>query len=115
MLAAPARAGEVPNWRLELRVAHWVAPSSFAATIVKQLTGLKTRIGRPVVFVLDRRTVCSQAAGSSAAATRIRCASLRAQVAARPSLLVIVSGQFETGHLGAIGFRARSVVVEPGA
>ncbi len=110
MIPAPARGGRVPNWQLELRVARWIAPSSFAATVVRQSAGLKVRIGLPVALVLDRRTACSRMVAGGAAAW-IPCRTLRARVAAHPSLLVAVGGQFETGHLGRIGFRARSVLV----
>jgi hypothetical protein len=111
MIAAPARGGNVPNWQLDLRVKRWVAPSSFAATVVRQKSGHKVRIGLPVTLVLDRRTACSRTADFAMAAW-IPCRTLRARVAANPSLLVAVSGQFETGHLGRIGFRARSVLVK---
>ena len=110
-LADRAHAGNVPNWRLELSVARWVAPSSYAAAVVMQQSGPKVPVGTPVTLVLDRRTSCS-AAVSGGRSTRIACAALRARVATRPSLLVTVGGQFETGHLGAIGFRARSVLVQ---
>jgi hypothetical protein len=110
VIAAPARGGNVPNWQLDLRVTRWVAPSSFAATVVRQTSGLKVRKGLPVTLVLDRRTKCSRTVVGSMAAW-IPCRTLRPRVAANPALLVAVSGQFETGHLGRIGFRARSVLV----
>ena len=111
VVATPARAGNVPNWQLELRVARWVAPSSFAATVVRQSAGLKVRIGLPVTLILDRRTACSRTVAGGGTAW-IPCRTLRARVAARPSLLVAVGGQFETGHLGRIAFRARKVLVK---
>jgi hypothetical protein len=110
VVATPAGGGNVPNWQLDLRVARWVAPSSFAATVVRQRSGLKVRIRLPVTLVLDRRTACSRTVAGGAA--WIPCRTLRARVAAKPSLLVAVSGQFETGHLGRIGFRARTVLVK---
>jgi hypothetical protein len=106
--AAPASSGNVPNWKLNLRVARWVAPSSFAATVVGQTAGSKVRRGLPVTLVLDRRTACS-VTKAGAGVRRILCKTLRARVATKPSLPVAVTGQFETGHLGRIGFRARSV------
>jgi hypothetical protein len=110
-LPTPAPAGNVPNWNLDLRVARWVAPSSYAATVVSQASGPKVRRGLPVTLVLDRRTRCS-AAAPGVTPVRILCRALRARVAAGP-LLVVAAGQFETGHLGRIGFRARSVRLSP--
>ena len=103
---APARAGEVPSWTLQLRVIRWVAPSSFAATVTGQTAGLHVRRGLRVTLRLDRRTQCAgrDAAGSF---TTIRCAEVRPRLSERGALRTIASGQFETGHLGAIGFRAR--------
>ncbi len=112
MTIAPASpAGNVPNWQLNLRVGRWVAPSSFAATVVGQTSGSKVRRGLPVTLVLDRRTSCSRTVAAGGTAW-IPCRTLRARVAAHPSLPVAASGQFETGHLGRIGFRARSILVK---
>ncbi len=111
-LPAAATGGRVPNWALQLRASHWVAPSSFAATVTGQTVGLKVRRGLRVTLVLDRRTRCmsSDAAG---ALTVVRCASVRPALAQRGALTVNASGQFETGHLGAIGFRARTLTLLP--
>lgn len=107
---APAQAGEVPSWTLQLRVSRWVAPSSFAATVTGQTAGLHVRRGLRVTLRLDRRTQCAErdAAGSL---TTIRCAEVRPRLSGQSALRAIASGQFETGYLGAIGFRARTVTL----
>ena len=114
-LPAAAAAGtrsRVPNWALQLRVSHWVAPSSFAATVTGQTAGLKVRRGLPVTLVLDRRTRCLSRSAAGVVAF-IRCAGVRPTLAQRGTLIANASGQFETGHLGAIGFRARTVTLLP--
>lgn len=111
-LPAAVTAGRVPNWALQLRVSQWVAPSSFAASVTGQTAGLEVRRGLRVTLVLDRRTRCMsrEAAG---VVTVIRCASVRPALARRGALTANASGQFETGHLGAIGFRARTLTLLP--
>jgi hypothetical protein len=109
--ATPAQAGNVPNWEFDLRVARWVAPSKFEARVVKQTAGYKVRKALPVTLVLDRRTRCSVAV-AGAAATPIPCREIRPRVTAAPGLRVIANGQFETGNLGRIGFRASTVLVK---
>jgi hypothetical protein len=111
-LPAAATAGRVPNWTLQLRVSRWVAPSSFAATVTEQTAGLKVRRGLRVTLVLDRRTHCMSRDVAGVVAV-IRCASVRPELARRGALTVNSSGQFETGHLGAIGFRARTLTLLP--
>ncbi len=108
--AAAGSGGRVPNWSLQLRVSRWVAPSSFAARVTGQTAGLKVRRGLRVTLVLDRRTRCV-ARLDGGAATTVRCATVRPTLARRGALLVDAGGQFETGHLGAIGFRARTVTL----
>ena len=112
LAAGPAASGRAPSWTLQLRVDRWVAPSSFAATVTGQTAGLRIRRGLPVTLRLDRRTRCAthDAAG---ALSVIRCAEVRPRIAERGRLAVSASGQFETGHLGAIGFRARALVLLP--
>ena len=100
----------VPNWALQLRVSRWVAPSSFAGTVTGQTAGPKVRHGLPVTLVLDRRTRCLSRNAAGAVAS-IRCAEVRPTLAARGTLAANASGQFETGHRGAIGFRARILTV----
>ncbi len=109
-IAAPARAGTAPNWVLQLGINRWVAPSAFAATVTGQTAGLRVRRGLPVTLRLDRRTRCAErdAAGSL---TPIRCADVRPRLSESGPLRAIASGQFETGHLGAIGFRARTLTL----
>ena len=114
-LPAVATAGtgsRVPNWALELRVSRWVAPSSFAGTVTGQTTGLKVRRGLPVTLVLDRRTRCLSRDAAGVIAS-IRCADVRPALARRGALAANASGQFETGHRGAIGFRARILTLLP--
>ena len=110
--AGSARGTEVPGWTLQLRVERWVAPSSFAATVTGQTAGLRVRRGLRVTLRLDRRTRCAErdAAGT---VTTIRCAEVRPRLSQEGALRVAASGQFETGHLGAIGFRARAVTLVP--
>ena len=110
-MAAPTGAGNVPNWQFDLRVAQWVAPSKFEARVVKQIAGPKVRKALPVTLVLDRRTRCSVSV-AGAAATSIPCREIRPRVTAAPGLRVVVGGQFETGNLGRIGFRATTVLVK---
>ena len=104
--SATARGGEAPSWTLQLQVSRWVAPSSFGATVTAQTAGLHVRRGLRVTLRLDRRTRCAER-DAGGAVTTIRCAEVRARLAAGGSLRAIASGQFETGRLGAIGFRAR--------
>jgi hypothetical protein len=104
--------GRVPNWALQLRIGSWVAPSSFAATVTGQTSGLKVRRGLRVILVLDRRTRCFSRSASGVETT-IRCAFVRPTLAQRGALVANAGGQFETGHLGAIGFRARTVTLLP--
>jgi hypothetical protein len=110
--AGPAAGGRAPSWTLQLRVDRWVAPSSFAATVTGQTAGLRVRRGLPVTLRLDGRTRCT-ARDAAGALSVIRCAEVRLRIAERGPLAVSASGQFETGHLGAIGFRARTVVLLP--
>ena len=110
-LATPAGAGNVPDWQFDLRVVQWVKPSKFEARVVKQISGPKVRKALPVTLVLDRRTRCSVSV-AGAAATPIPCREIRPRVTAAPGLLVRVGGQFETGNLGRIGFRASTVLVK---
>jgi hypothetical protein len=110
LAAAPTRAGEVPNWDLQLRVDRWVAPSSFAATVTGQTAGLRVRRGLRVTLRLDRRTRCAERDAAGALVT-IRCAEIRPRLTEEGSLAVRVTGQFETGHLGAIGFRSRTLTL----
>ena len=107
---APARAGEVPSWTLQLRVSRWVAPSSFAATVTGQTAGLHVRRGLRVTLRLDRRTQCAERDAAGDIAT-IRCAEVRPRLSDQGALRATVTGQFETGHLGAIGFRARTLTL----
>jgi hypothetical protein len=109
--ATAGTAGRVPNWTLQLRVSRWVAPSRFAATVTGQTAGLKVRRGLRVTLVLDRRTRCLSLDGSGVLAV-VRCASVRPALARRGALIADVSGQFETGHLGAIGVRARTLTLK---
>jgi hypothetical protein len=110
LASTPAHGGEAPSWTLQLRVSRWVAPSSFAATITGQTAGLRVRRGLRVTLRLDRRTRCVErdAAGSL---TTIRCAEIRPRLSEQGVLRAIAGGQFETGHLGAIGFRARTLTL----
>ena len=109
-LALPAAAGadSAPSWTFDLVVMRWVAPSQFSARVTRQLAGAKVRARLPVTLRLDRRTACSTTTTGDAS-TRIRCASLRPLVASG-AVSVRASGQFETSNLGAIGFRARTVI-----
>lgn len=107
-----ASGGRVPTWTLQLRVDRWVAPSSFAATVTGQSAGPRVRRGLPVTLRLDRRTGCA-ARDAAGVLTVVRCAEIRPRVSRPGPLAVSASGQFETGHLGAIGFRARTVVLLP--
>ncbi len=109
LAAAPARGGGAPNWTLQLRVSRWVAPSSFAATVTGQTAGLHVRRGLRVTLRLDRRTGCEER-DPAGALTTIRCAEIRPRLSGG-ALPATVSGQFETGHLGAIGFRARTLTL----
>ena len=108
--ASAGTVGRVPNWALQLRVTRWVAPSSFAATVTAQTSGLEVRRGLRVTLVLDRRTRCTSRDATGTVAV-IRCASVRPTLARRGALTANVNGQFETGHLGAIGFRARTLTL----
>ncbi len=108
--AAPARAGEAPSWTLQLRVVRWVAPSSFAAIVTRQTAGLRVRRGLRVTLRLDRRTQCAER-DAAGALVRVRCAEVRPKLTEAGSLAARVTGQFETGHLGAIGFRARTLTL----
>ena len=108
--ATTAAGGGAPSWTLQLRVNRWVAPSSFAARVTGQTAGLNVRRGLPVTLVMDRRTRCA-ARDTAGALIVIRCASIRPRLAQHGTLSVGASGQFETGHLGAIGFRARTVTL----
>ena len=111
--AAPAAGGgRAPSWTLQLRVERWVAPSSFAATVTGQTAGLRVRRALPVTLRLDRRTRCA-AREATGALSVIRCAEVRPRIAEGGPLAVRASGQFETGHLGAIGFRGRTVILLP--
>ncbi len=112
VMAGPAAGGRAPSWTLRLRVDRWVAPSSFAATVTGQTAGLRVRRGLPVTLRLDRRTRCA-ARDAGGAFSVIRCAEVRPRIAERGPFAVRASGQFETGHRGAIGFRARTVVLLP--
>jgi hypothetical protein len=111
-VAAAGTGGRAPNRALQLRVSRWVAPSSFAATVTGQTAGLKVRRSLAVTLVLDRRTryMSRDAAG---VVSVVRCTGVRPTLAQRRVLNVNASGQFETGHLGAIGFRARSLTLLP--
>ena len=111
-VAAADTGSRVPNWALQLRVSRWVAPSSFAATVTGQTAGLKVRRGLPVTLVLDRRTRCLSRSAAGVVAL-IRCASVRPTLTRSGTLAANASGQFETGHLGAMGFRARTVTLLP--
>lgn len=104
--AGSALGGRAPSWTLQLRVSRWVAPSSFAATVTGQAAGLHVRRGLRVTLRLDRRTRC-EARDAGGALTAIRCADVRPRLSRTGALRATASGQFETGHLGAIGFRAR--------
>ena len=110
--AGSARGGEAPSWTLQLRVGRWVAPSSFAATVTGQSAGLHVRRGLRVTLRLDRRTRCAER-DAAGALTTIRCAEIRPRLSQEGALRVAASGQFETGHLGAIGFRARALTLVP--
>lgn len=110
LAAAPAPAGEAPSWALQLRIGRWVAPSSFAATVTAQTAGLKVRRGLRVTLRLDRQTRCTER-DAAGALTTIRCAGVRPRLAEDGPLAASVTGQFETGHLGAIGFRARTLTL----
>ena len=110
--AADTASASAPSWTLQLGVDRWVASSSFAATVTGQRAGLKVRRGLTVTLRLDRRTRCAERDAEGALSV-IRCAELRPRVSPRGRLAVSASGQFETGHLGAIGFRARTVVLLP--
>ncbi len=108
--ATPARGGEAPSWTLRLQVVRWVAPSSFAVSVTGQTAGLRVRRGLPVTLRLDRRTRCA-ARDVNGAVTTFRCGELRPRVEESGPVRAIATGQFETGHLGAIGFRARTVTL----
>jgi len=108
--SSSARAGEVPSWTLQLHVTRWVAPSSFAATVTRQTAGLRVRRGLRVTLRLDRRTQCAER-DATGSVTPVRCATVRPRLAEQGPLDVIAVGQFETGHLGAIAFRARTVAL----
>ncbi len=110
LAVAPARAGEAPSWTLQLRVVRWVAPSAFATTVTGQTAGLRVRRGLRVTLRLDRRTRCAERDAAGALVT-VRCAEVRPRLTDAGSLAVRVTGQFETGHLGAIGFRARTLTL----
>ena len=110
LAAAPASAGEAPSWTLQLRVVRWVAPSSFAATVTRADRGTQVRRGLRVTLRLDRRTRCAER-DAAGALTPIRCAEVRPRLAEAGALAASVTGQFETGHLGAIGFRARTLTL----
>lgn len=107
--AGAARSGEAPSWTLQLRVDRWVAPSSFAATVTGQVAGLHVRRGLRVTLRLDRRTRCARR-DTGGAVTAIRCAAIRPLLSGGP-LQATATGQFETGHLGSIAFRARALTL----
>jgi hypothetical protein len=65
-----------------------------------------------VTLRLDRRTRCAER-DAAGALTTIRCAEIRPRLSQEGALRVAASGQFETGHLGAIGFRARALTLVP--
>jgi len=69
------------------------------------------RRGLRVTPVLDRRTRClsRDAAGIG---TVVRYASVRPELAQRGALTATASGPFETGYLGAIGFRAGTLTLK---
>jgi len=99
------------SWTLGIVLHAKVASNHFDGTVVHRYSGLATRIGERVTLRISRSSRCRRRAGGRSSV--IRCGSLGSLVAASHDLDVIVTGEFETGHLGAIGFVARTLIVEP--